>query len=145
MIWKKTEIRTIIWTVLLIKNGGQIFSYITHMIYQRPFSQQWRAIQRGTKGLLEQSQLHPSSIYWFCNDHFPRALHWSLLGWSLHSPFKHKLYLLVFIQFSKHYIYNSFPIYCFHLSRFPPLTKLRHWYCYTKSSKLSLMSNRSSL
>lgn len=57
---------------------------------------------------------------------------------------------LVFIQFSKHYLYDSFPIYCFHLSQFPSLTKLWHWYCscifkHTKSSKLPVMSNMSSL
>lgn len=105
LIWKKTEIRTIIWIVLLIKMVRRFFSYISLMIYQRPLSQQWRAIQQGTKGLLEESQLHPPNIYWFCNDYFPKALHWSLLGWSLCSPFKHKLYLTCL-----HSIFKALPI-----------------------------------
>lgn len=93
LIWKKTKISAIIWMVLLIKNGMQIFSYISSMIYQRPFSQQWRAIQQGIKGLLEQSKFTLPNICWFCNYYFPRKLHWSLLGWWLCNPFKHKLYL----------------------------------------------------
>lgn len=38
----------------------RFFSYISPMIYQRTFSQQWRAIQQRPKGSFEQNQLHSS-------------------------------------------------------------------------------------
>lgn len=144
MIWKKAEIRIIIWMVVLIKNGMQIFSYILAMIYQRPFSQA-RSIQQGTKGLLEWSQLHPPNISWFCNDYFPRALHWSLLGWSL-SIHKNCLTCLYSIFKTLPIWFLSYILFLFVTISTPDTCIVTSCiFKHTKSSKLFLVSNKSSL
>lgn len=130
LIWKKTEIRTITWMVLLIIMVCRFFPAFPPWFIRDPFHNNEELSSKELEACLRKVNCILQISTGFAMIIFPRHCidHCWVDHYAAHSSINS--IWLVFIQFSKHYLYNYFPMYCFNLSQFLSLTKLWHWHSY---------------